>query len=53
MKNDPKEHDLDLSEIDELDEINDDEQQALVWCRKHRKYEWHWLPISVIRNPDA
>lgn len=41
---DGKKHKLDLSEIDELDEISGDEQLALVWCDTHRKYEWHWLP---------
>ena len=36
-------HDLDYSEIDELDEIDEDQQLTLIWCAKHRKYEWHWL----------
>lgn len=37
-------HDIDLSEgIDELDEISGNEQLALVWCRVHETWEWHWL----------
>jgi hypothetical protein len=39
-------HDLDLSEIDETDEETSDEAYCLVWCRKHEKYEWHWLPLD-------
>jgi hypothetical protein len=38
---------LDLSEIDGLDEISGDEQLALVWCKLHRRWEWHWLPRDV------
>ena len=36
-------HDLDYSEIDELDEIDGDEQLSLIWCDAHEEYEWHWL----------
>jgi hypothetical protein len=43
-------HDLDCSEIDELDEISGDEQQALVWCRTHRRWEWHWIPRDLVRG---
>jgi hypothetical protein len=43
----PEEHDLDASQIDDRDEISGDEQQMLVWCNTHRKWEWHWLPIDV------
>lgn len=39
-------HDLDWDEIDSLDEISGDEQQALVWCRTHKRFEWHWLPTG-------
>lgn len=48
------EHDLDTSQIDDRDEISGDEQQCLVWCDTHRKWEWHWLPIDPpprIRRP--
>lgn len=36
-------HQLDLSEIDEVDEISGDEQLCRVWCDAHQDYEWHWL----------
>jgi hypothetical protein len=36
-------HELDYDEIDEVDEINGDEQLALVWCDTHGGYEWHWI----------
>ena len=28
-------HDIDPTDIDELDEISGNEQHALVWCRAH------------------
>ena len=38
-------HTIDLDEgIDEVDEIDGDEQLALVWCTTHRAWEWHWIP---------
>lgn len=43
-------HQLDTSEIDDLDERSGDEQLALVWCDTHKKYEWHWLPLDEIRG---
>lgn len=39
-------HDIDPSDVDDLDEISGDEQYALVWCHTHKNYEWHWIPIS-------
>lgn len=41
-------HDLDESDIDEADELgeisgDDQEQLCSVWCRKHKKYEWHTI----------
>lgn len=39
-------HDLDTSQVDDLDEISGDEQLKLVWCNTHQKWEWHWLPID-------
>jgi hypothetical protein len=36
-------HKLDFSDIDEEGQINDDEQEFLIFCETHRKYEWHWL----------
>lgn len=36
-------HKLDPSQIDELDEIDDDQQLSLVWCETHQDWEWHWL----------
>jgi len=37
-------HKIHPLEIDSLDEINGDEQLALVWCQTHQKWEWHWVP---------
>jgi hypothetical protein len=37
-------HELDLSEVDEIDEKNDDQMLALVWCTTHGSWEWHWIP---------
>lgn len=39
-----EEHKLDFSDIDDYDEIDEDQQQTLIFCQKHKKYEWHWLP---------
>ena len=36
-------HDLDYSEIDELDEISGDEQLCFIWCNTHEEHEWHWI----------
>jgi hypothetical protein len=44
------EHDLDYGAIDKLDGIRGDEQNTLVWCRTHERYEWHWLPRKVIEG---
>lgn len=41
-------HDLDYSDIDELDEIDEYRQLALIWCRVHKKYEWQWVEIDRI-----
>jgi hypothetical protein len=42
-------HDIDLSEgADDLDEIDGDEQLALVWCRTHRDWEWHWIERELL-----
>lgn len=41
-------HDLDFGEIDELDELGDGEQLALIWCDTHEEYEWHWIPLCEI-----
>jgi hypothetical protein len=35
--------DIDPTDIDELDEIDDGQQYALVWCQTHERYEWHWI----------
>jgi hypothetical protein len=36
-------HALDYSRVDQVDEISGDEQLSLVWCLKHKEYEWHWV----------
>jgi hypothetical protein len=41
--------DLDLG-ADDLDEISGDEQLALVWCKKHQTWEWHWCDRDDV-NP--
>jgi hypothetical protein len=46
-----EEHDLNTSQIDDKDEISGDEQQCLVWCNTHQKWEWHWLPLDEIGGP--
>lgn len=50
-----KNHDLDeddIDEADEKDEISGDRQlqYCSVWCRKHKKYEWHWIwrPLDTV-----
>jgi hypothetical protein len=35
-------HTLDLDELDEVD--GDEQMMAFVWCCRHRRYEWHWVP---------
>jgi hypothetical protein len=40
--------DLDYDLIDGLDEISGDEQLALIWCRTHRRYEWHWVDRAYL-----
>lgn len=34
--------------VDDLDEIDGDEQQALVLCEACGKYEWHWIDRDLI-----
>lgn len=36
-------HQLQCWEVDSLDEVDEGNQLALVWCATHRKYEWHNL----------
>lgn len=43
-----EQHILDTGEIDSLDEVDDGDQLALVWCETHKIYEWHYLPLDVI-----
>ncbi|ASP84359.1 hypothetical protein CDO26_06940 [Sinorhizobium meliloti] len=43
-------HRLDPSQVDELDEISGDEQQALVWCESHKSWEWHWIDRTELGN---
>lgn len=40
-----EEHLLDVSQIDERDEIDGDEQYCLVWCNTHQAWEWHWIKL--------
>jgi hypothetical protein len=41
-------HDLDYSDIDELDEVDEYQQLALIWCKTHKRYEWQWVEIGCI-----
>jgi hypothetical protein len=41
---------LDLDSIDEGDEVSGNEQSVAVYCRLHRRYEQHWLPLDVIQS---
>jgi sortase (surface protein transpeptidase) len=43
-------HEIDPSDCDELDEIDGDDQFALVWCHTHQKYEWHWVLRAHLLN---
>jgi len=43
LKGDSLQHDLDLNEIDDKDEISGSQQSCLVWCNTHQCHEWHWL----------
>ncbi|MDX0752942.1 hypothetical protein GOD45_23935 [Sinorhizobium medicae] len=43
-------HQLDPSQVDELDEISGDAQQALVWCETHQSWEWHWIDRTEFGN---
>ena len=38
-------HELDCCNIEEWDEINDDLQLVWIWCRIHKKLEWHSVPL--------
>lgn len=47
-----RKHVLSLSDVDELDEIsNEAEQCCVIWCKTHRKYEFHCLPGHLV-NPN-
>lgn len=45
---DPNRHELSTGEIDSVDEVDEENQLALVWCNSHEKYEWHNLPQKLI-----
>lgn len=47
-----KEHDLELSEIDELDEISGDDQLCRIFCYTHKKHESHWIPWRLFRSEE-
>lgn len=46
-------HVLDCSRIEEFDELNDDTQLCWVWCRTHKKLEWHSLPLDYAETQDG
>ena len=48
-----KSHDLDCSDVDELDEIDEYRQLARVWCRVHEEYEWHWVERDRLKGGIA
>lgn len=39
-------HDVDRTNVDERDELDEGQQLCHVWCRTHEKYEWHWVSID-------
>lgn len=39
--------DLDLARVAGLGTVSDGHRYALVWCRTHQDFEWHWLPCDV------
>ena len=41
-------HEVDPSQVDQLDEIDGDEQQAMVWCETHEAWEWHWIDRDML-----
>ena len=45
-------HELDPTEIDELDEISGDEQLVNIWCNTCNKYEWRSILIEDIGSED-
>ena len=45
-------HRIDSSQVDSLDEISGDEQQALVWCETHKEWEWHWIDRSLLGTAE-
>ena len=44
----PVGHILDAGDIDDFDEVDGDCQLSLVYCTRHKQYEWHNLPFTVI-----
>lgn len=47
-----KNHELDTAEIDQEDEIDEYDQLCLVWCRKHKKHEWHYIPRDAMYSGE-
>ena len=41
-------HEVDPSQVDELDDISGDEQLALVWCETHNTWEWHYIDRDLL-----
>lgn len=39
---------LDCDMIDEFDELDDCRQRVLVWCKTHKKLEWHYVPFDLV-----
>jgi hypothetical protein len=46
----PNYHELDYDNIDDLDEIDGDEQLALIYCDSHRAWEWHYIDRGWIEG---
>lgn len=41
-------HQLDPSQVDQLDDRSGDEQLALVWCETHKSWEWHYIELTEL-----
>lgn len=41
-------HALDIYNVSDFDEIDGDEQLVFIWCKEHKKYEWHWMDREMV-----
>ncbi len=48
----PTTHRLECWEVDDLDEIDDDAQLALLRCATCKAWEWHYVPRELLRTDE-